>query len=252
MMLSRKCWGTLAALALVVMMIQVADAQPGGRRGGGGRGFGMFGGPPSAASLLRFKEVQDALKLTDDQKSRIETINDEMQAERRKARQAGGGVEGVQQLAAEESTKVSAVLDADQQKRLMGILVQMNGAAAALDPAVAKELNLTNDQMKQLQELHQKNRETMREARQEARGQSGDRAAMREKMQTLRSEAHQKMMAVLTTDQQAQLESLKGEKVEIDFSQLRGNRGRGGPGGPGNRSRRERGNPPARSNDSSN
>jgi len=241
----------VAALAIVAMVVQVSEAQQGGRRGRGGRGFGMFGGPPSA-SLLRFKEVQDALKLTDEQKSKIEKINDGMRQEIRKAMRDGGGPEKMQQLMADSSAKVNEVLDEGQQKRLMGIMIQVNGAAAALDPAVAKELNVTDDQKKQLEELHEKNRETMREAMRDALDQAGDRAAIREKMQKLRDEAHQKMIAVLTSDQQTQLESLKGEKVDIDMSQLRGFGGRGGQGNRGDRPRRGRGNPQSNSDDSNN
>ncbi len=249
MRFSRRGWAVVAALAIVAMVVQVSEAQQGGRRGRGGRGFG---GPPSSASLLRFKEVQDALKLTDEQKSKIEKINDDMQQEIRKARRDSGGFEKIQQLVADESAKVNGVLDAGQQKRLMGILVQVNGAAAALDPAVAKELNVTDDQKKQLEELHEKNRETMREAMRDALDQAGDRAAIREKMQKLRDEAHQKMMAVLTSDQQTQLDSLKGEKVDIDMSQLRGFGGRGGQGNRGDRPRRGRGSPQSNSDDSNN
>ena len=42
------------------------------------------------------------------------------------------------------------------------------------------------------------------------------------------TEAEKKLLAVLTSEQQAQLDALKGEPVEIDLSQLR--RGRGGEG----------------------
>jgi hypothetical protein len=52
----------------------------------------------------------------------------------------------------------------------------------------------------------------------------------REKMTSLRAEADKKFLEVLTSDQQSQLEQLKGEKFELDMSQLRG---RGGPSGRG-------------------
>ena len=229
-----KGWAMVVTVAIVAMMVQVSMAQ--GRRGRGGPGDGGPGGfgfgPPSSARLLGLKEVQDGLKLTDDQKSKIEKINDEMQEGMRKAMQGGGGWQKMQQLMAATSAKVNEVLDAGQQKRLMGIMIQVNGAAAVLDPGVAKELNITDDQKKQLDQIHQKNMEAMRDERQGARNQSGGRGAVQEKMQKLRDEAHQKLMAVLTSDQQTRLESLKGEKVDIDMSQLRGPGGPGGPGGP--------------------
>ncbi|HEX3602435.1 MAG TPA: hypothetical protein VHU84_19935 [Lacipirellulaceae bacterium] len=235
MRFSSKGWAMVAGLVIVAMVSQVALAQQGqGRRNRGGGGPGGFGGgPPSSARLLGLKEVQDALKLTDDQKGKIDKLNDEVREEMRKAMQDGGGREKVQELMASTTTKVNEILDAGQQKRLMGIEIQVNGAGAAADPAVAKELNLTDDQKKQLGEVRQKNMDAMREAFQGGRDQGG-----REKIQQLRDEANKNMMAVLTADQQAQLESLKGEKVNIDMSQLRGG---GGPGGRG-AGRRGRGN----------
>ncbi len=241
----------VAALATVAMMVQVSLAQPEeGRRGRGGRGG--FGGPPMPAVLLGLKEVQDALKLTDDQKSKIKDISDEAMENGRKARQEGGGREKMQELMASASAKINEVLDEGQQKRLMGIFIQVSGANAALDPAVAKELNITDDQKKQLNDARQKNMDAMRELFEAARDQGGGREAMREKMEKLRDDANKSMMAVLTTDQQAQLEALKGEKVEIDMSQLRGPGGPGGrgPGGRGGQGRADR-NPESGSEDKS-
>jgi len=202
----------------------------------GRRGRGGFGGPPSGARLLALKEVQSALKLTDEQNSKIGKINDQMREDARKAMEDGGGQEKMRELMTATTAKINEVLDEGQQKRLMGIFIQVSGANAALDPAVAKELNITDDQKKQLNDARQKNMDAMREAFEAARDQEGGREAMREKMEKLRDDANKSMLAVLTSDQQAQLEALKGEKVEIDMSQLRGPGGRG-PGGRGGQGR---------------
>ena len=155
------------------------------------------------------------------------------------------------EIANDTSKKINEVLDAGQQKRLVGILIQVNGAAAVADPAVAKELNITEDQKKKLQEV----RQGVRSELEKLRDDSVSREDRMKKIQDIQDDAHKKVMAVLTSDQQAQLESLKGEKVDIDMSQLRGP---GGPGGgrPGDRGgRRGRGgdgNPESKSGDSSN
>ena len=60
------------------------------------------------------------------------------------------------------------------------------------------------------------------EGKGEAKGEGGA-ASFRERREKMEKEA----MAVLTSDQQKKLEEMKGEKVEIDMSKLRG------PGGPG-------------------
>lgn len=230
-----KSWTIVATLMTVVIAVQVSMAQPGEGRRGRGVGGG-FGGPPTPVRLLAAKEVQDALKLTDDQKSKLTDVNQKLREDMRTLTQDGGGREQVQKLMEETTAKVNEILDEGQQKRLLGIFVQVNGANAALDSGVAKELNVTDDQKKQLGEIRQKNMEAMRELFRGARDQEGGREAMREKADQLREEEGKAMLAVLTSEQQKHLEELKGEKVDIDLSQLRGPGGRFG-GGRGARNR---------------
>jgi Spy/CpxP family protein refolding chaperone len=201
----------------------------------------------SSVQLASLEPVQAALKLTDEQKDKIKDVNDAMREEGQKlfagGRDQGGDRtamrEKMEELSATATKKLNEVLDEGQQKRLMGIQIQLAGVAAVMDPAVAKELNITDDQKKQLQEASESNRQAMREAFESGQGQGGGREA-REK---LRDDANKKLMAVLTSDQQAQLESLKGEKIEIDMSALRGQGGRfgGQRGERGNRGERNRG-----------
>jgi hypothetical protein len=58
-----------------------------------------------------------------------------------------------------------------------------------------------------------------------------EQAKAREKMATLRKETDTECLAVLTDEQKAQFNKMRGEKFELDMSQL-GNRGRRGR--PGN------------------
>jgi periplasmic protein CpxP/Spy len=228
MRFSKSGW-MVAGLLVAAMVSQTAFAQrEEGRRGRGGPGGGMFG-PPTAGALLRAKEVQEALKLTDDQKSKIEKINDETREEMRKLFQDGMDRDKMVEITKKTSEKINEALDADQQKRLMGILIQVNGAAAIADPSVAKELNVTEDQKKELQEVRMSAREELQGLRDLSGEERGKKAA------EIQADINKKILAKLTPDQQQQLESLKGEKVEIDMSQLRG-----GFGGRGER-RGERG-----------
>lgn len=244
MRFSKTGWATIAAAVIVAMVSQVAVAQrEEGRGGRGGRERGPGdGGGPSSVRLATMKEVQTALKLTDEQKEKIGKINDQMRDDVRKAFEDGNGRDKMQELNESASGKLHEVLDEGQQKRLMGILIQIGGANATIDPAVAKELNITDDQKKKLGEARQSNGEAMREAFEGARDQNGSREEMRAKFEKMREDANKKLMEVLTSEQQEKLESLKGEKVEIDMSQLRGG---GGPGGDrgrgGERGSRDRG-----------
>ncbi|HJQ79201.1 MAG TPA: hypothetical protein VJ828_04565 [Lacipirellulaceae bacterium] len=238
----RVSW-VLASLAIIALVAEVAEAQrEGGRRGRGGR----FGGRLIAPVQLvaEADEVRAALNVTPEQEEKIEAINDELREARREAfsnregdfRAAQGEMEKLNQ---EASAKLAEVLDADQQKRLLGISIQVNGAAALSDPAVAKELEITDEQKTKLDEARESNMEAAREAFRDLRDQELSQDEMRAKFQEIQQEGDKKLLAVLTSDQQAKLEELKGEPVEVDMSQFRGRgfggggRGFGGGGGRG-------------------
>ncbi|HEX4414184.1 MAG TPA: hypothetical protein VH107_11190, partial [Lacipirellulaceae bacterium] len=150
------------------------------------------------------------------------------------------------ELSKETSNKINEVLDAGQQKRLTGILIQVAGPAAIADPAVAKELNITDDQKKELQSV----REDARSELEKLRDDNGSREDRMKKVKDIQDEVNKKILAKLTSDQQQQLESLKGDKVDIDTSAL------GGPGGGrdggGRRGRRGDRGSESKSGDSSN
>jgi Spy/CpxP family protein refolding chaperone len=239
----RVTW-TIAAVAFVVAMADVAEAQrEGGRRGG--RGFGRGGGfaISSVQLVAQAEEVQAALNLTDEQKTKVEEIDDQLREDRRDLFQQGGGGDframrdEMEKLNQEASAKLAEVLDEGQQKRLMGILIQVNGASSLLDAAVAKELVVTEDQKTKLSEVRDENMEAMREAMRDLRDQDLSREEIAAKMQELRTESDKKFLAVLTPAQQTQYEELKGDPVEIDRSQFRGFGGRGFGGGRGGRDR---------------
>jgi Spy/CpxP family protein refolding chaperone len=223
-------------------MAQVAEAQrEGGRRGGRfGRGGGFA--ISSVQLVAQAEEVQAALNLTDEQKTKVEEIDDQLREDRRDLFQQGGGDframrDEMEKLNQEASAKLAEVLDEGQQKRLMGILIQVNGASSLLDTAVAKELGVTEDQKTKLSEVRDENMDAMREAMRDLRDQDLSREEIGAKMQELRTESDKKFLAVLTPAQQTQYEELKGDPVEIDRSQFRGFGGRGFGGGRGGRDR---------------
>jgi hypothetical protein len=193
--------------------------------------------------LAGAEEVQTELKLTEDQITKVDEINDQLRDDRRELFQGGGGGgdfaamrEEMEKLNAGAAAKLAEVLDAGQQKRLMGLQIQVNGAEMLLDAAVAKELNVTDDQKAKLEEVRDENRQAMMDAREEFQDLS--REERREKQQEMRAEADKKLLAAISSDQQTQFEALKGDLVEIDRSQFGGfGGGRGGGGGRRNRDR---------------
>lgn len=245
---SSRVLPTIAAFAIVLVLVPMVTAQPPGGRGGGrGRGGFGFGGGGFGFSGLQLaaqvKEVQEALKLSEEQVGKVTEINDKLRDDRRELFQQGGGDfqamrADMEKLQDEANAKLAEVLDEGQQKRLMGIQIQVAGAASLFDKTIAEELGVTEDQRSQLREAQQEIGEAMQDAMAELRDKDLSREEMMAEMGKLRDrtrdENDKKLLAVLTEDQQDQYESLKGEKVEIDMSQFRG-RGFGGPGGPGGR-----------------
>jgi Spy/CpxP family protein refolding chaperone len=225
---SGRLLAVVAAIAIVAMASQMAMAQNEGRRRGGrgGQGGGMMG-PVPMTMLATVDTVQDALKLTDDQKEKVKTINEETRDAMRKEFENGGRPdrEKMRKLNDEATEKLDKVLDAGQQKRLMGVFAQVNGARAVMDPKVAKEIGVTDEQ-----------KDKLREAMAPPAGGRGEGGAanFRERREKMEKE----VMAVLTSDQQKKLEDLKGEKVDVDMSKLRP-----GGGGRGGRDRGKRGEP---------
>ena len=60
----------------------------------------------------------------------------------------------------------------------------------------------------------------------------GGREAAQEKMASLRKEAEEKVSAILTDEQKAKIEELRGKPFEFERPQFRGGQGRGRRGGP--------------------
>jgi Spy/CpxP family protein refolding chaperone len=182
-------------------------------------------------------DVQDALNLSEEQKDKIEELIDELRDDFRKLLESGGQREEIQALMKSGSEKLTEILDEDQEKRITEVAIQVYGAnAVTFHPTLAEHLNVTEEQRQKLADAQRENFGAMREAWRDMEDQDLSGEERRAKFQELRTEADKKLMEVLTPEQQKQLESMKGEKVDIDLSQFRMG-GRGGFGGRGDRDR---------------
>jgi len=232
----------LSALAFVVALsvTSLAWAQPGGGRGPGGPGgFGGGFGGGSLLDLARLEPVQKEIEAVDDQVKGIEKLSEEMRASRGERPQFDRNMTEADREKAfaemrkqreAEATKANAklgeILLPLQIERLEEISLQMRGTAALADPKVAAKLSLTDDQKKKLEAAQTANMESMRTQMQQL-FQGGNREGMREKMEQLRKDADGKVLAVLTADQKAAFEKLKGPA----FTMPEGAFGRGPRGG---------------------
>jgi hypothetical protein len=166
-------WIAVVAVTLVLAISPLADAQreegrrerggPGGRRFGGG-----FGSP--TLRLAMNETVQEALKLSEEQKSKIEVIDKLSRDDRRKLLDGRSDFEAIQKLNDDTAAKLADVLNDEQQKRLQGVSIQLMGAGAVLaDPALATDLAVTDEQKSKLRDAQQSNRRAMGEAFRELR-----------------------------------------------------------------------------------
>jgi Spy/CpxP family protein refolding chaperone len=217
----------VVGLMLVTAMAQVASAQPRARRGGGGGGFG-FG--MSSVALATLDQVQDDLKMTDEQEAKVADIESKLRTERRdlfqqRPENMAEMREKMEKLNADAAGKLSGVLDKDQLKRLAGTVIRVNGAMALNDPVVDDQLNLSDEQKTKLNDIRAEHWRAIGEAM--SQNENMSRQERREKMSELREKAGKDLTAVLTPDQQKTFDQLKAEGIEVDMSQFRG-RGRQG------------------------
>lgn len=269
--------GALSA-ALLLSLVPVVEAQE--RRRGGDRrgGFGRFGGfgrgnqTTDKLTLLRSDQVLAELKVTDEQKEKIESA---VTAYREESRGAFS-FEGFRDLSAEErekafaeaqkkresirekhEKKLAGVLKEEQNKRLGEIHLQQAGVEALATAGVAASLKLSEEQNGKIKAAFKARDEKRTKLFEDARGGSRDdrRAAfaeMREKTEKLQKETEKQVLAVLTKEQTEKFTALKGKPFELDRSSLRGRgrgdfgggRGRGGRGGDRDGGRGERRRPP--------
>jgi Spy/CpxP family protein refolding chaperone len=242
----------LVALAICALC-NSAWAQPGPRGGGRGPGRGFT---PSMSMmypmLLGSQTVQKDLDLVDEQKAKLKELSEKNRAAMRELFSSGGDMRDMtdeeraevrkkMQTQMEANQKaVLGVLLPDQLKRLKGIALQQMGAMALADKDVQKELKMTDDQVAKIKSAGEDAMKKMGELRDIT-----DRQERRKKAEELRKEGEKKAMDVLTADQKAQFDKMKGKEIKIPQEEMfrgmggrRGGRGPGGgPGGPGGNNR---------------
>ena len=225
MLLARQLSWAFCGLLVCASTANISFAQGGGGGGPGGRGQQTR----ARFELATLPEVQAELKLNDEQK-KLATDQLAKQREKRAAMTppGGGGGGGAMQA---EFAKMNMELDATfvgklddaQKSRMDGLIAQVNGASAVMDPAIAKTLGITEEQMGKLKAANDANRAARREAMSGAQDMSQDeRQAAMTKIVASETKA---LMGVLTEAQVKSLETLKGAALTIDQSPLRAARG---------------------------
>lgn len=202
-----------------------AWAQPGGGRGGFGRGGGMTG-------LLRSDAVQAELEITEEQLADLQAMGEEMREKMRSKfegmrdlpREERGETmanmrEEMRAMQSEAEQRMGDILLPHQVARLKEINLQQQirggGLQRAMRGPLAEELGITEEQQEQMatkaQELQ---------------------AEMEQKIQQLRNEAREELMNMLTPEQRSKLETMIGSDFEMP-SRDQGRRFGGGQRGEG-------------------
>ena len=175
-------------------------------------------------------DVQEELKITDEQKTKLAELRPQ-----RGAGGAGGGAgrgnggggaggagggagaggnrpdpAAMAKAQAEAEAKVMAILDAGQQKRVKELFVQRAGNAAILNAGIAKELGITDDQKKKVADLQKKQQEATMAMMEKMRNGEMDREAMTEARTKMTKTMDTELGKVLTSEQADKLKGMKG------------------------------------------
>ncbi|MBA3315189.1 MAG: hypothetical protein M3552_10945 [Planctomycetota bacterium] len=214
--------GSFVAIAAVLLTTSASVAQDRGGRGY----FGMQQG--IRIFLVQAKPVQDELKVTSDQQTKLQSASDKHREQLRGLVSVGEGTsreqareqfeknrEKIESLIRETEKKIDEVLNEDQKQRLDQISLQAAGVEALRGEEVAAKLKLTPEQKQKIETTL----DAQAEKRREAFGQ-GD--GGREKAQQSREETEKQVAALLDDDQKAQWKEMQGET--FDLASLRGQR----------------------------
>jgi hypothetical protein len=225
-------WTWVLAIGVALVAADTASAQQ--RRGQGRGGFGGGRGGATLAMLLGNEGVQKELKVTDDQKTKIDEFS---RAQREKMQELFQGgqpdrekVQEAQKSSNEAAEKlVKDALKPEQQKRLKQIQYQVGGIQSlASNEEVQKALKLSDEQKEKLKTLAADQQKDLTELMQAARGGGGNRQELAQKRTALQKDYMTKAVAVLTADQKKEWKELTGEPFDYQPTFGRGRRGGGG------------------------
>lgn len=197
-------------------------------QGQGRGGFGMrMGGNAGKSQLVYRDDVQADLKVTADQKKKLEDLQekqrDEMRAAFEEMRNNGGGgfdPEAMRTMMAkrmkEADKNVNAILTAEQQTRLKEIWVQVTGNGVILNEDMQKELAITDAQKKQIKDLESKQQEAMQAVMEKMRNQEIEREEVQTIMKKNSDAMNKELGKLLTAEQAAKLKTMAGKPFKAD------------------------------------
>jgi Spy/CpxP family protein refolding chaperone len=198
------------------------------------RGMGMMGGGQMAGfRVLTTPEGVTELKLTEDQKSKLQELSDRTMESMREKMQAlrdelqGSSPEegrekmqaAMKELADATYKDLKSILDEGQYARYHQINLQAMGVDAFSQKEVQDKLKITDDQKQKIESLGADLREELRGLRDEFQN---DFQGMMQKSRELRAAALAKVTELLTEDQKGAWKELTGKPFTMPPFQFRG------------------------------
>jgi hypothetical protein len=229
---------------LAITALSLAQGQGGeGRQGFGGRQ--RFGQQQGMIGLLSRNDVRSELKISDDQSTKLAELGIRVRGQGgpggggqgggRQGQGQGGGRQGqgggrqgqggqggnfdpevMRQAARERETKIMAILEPGQQKRLKELFVQRSGNRAAMNEAIQKDLGLSEDQVAKLRDLQQKQQEANRAVMQKVRDGSLSREDVQSTIQKNEEIMNTEIGKILTSAQAAKLKEMGGAPFKFE------------------------------------
>lgn len=187
---------------------------------------------PLSFTLMR-QDVQDELKLTSDQKDKLDALRTESMNKMRGMFTPGQQPtdetrKAMEKMREEGEAKAKAILTDDQNKRLQEIRIQMAGSNAVFDKDVAKAIGITTDQDTKLKTLQQQMQDANRQVFEKAQNGEIERSQIRDIMTKNRETLKTQIDKVLTDAQKAKLKEMGGATFEQKDEPGRGFGGFGG------------------------
>jgi Spy/CpxP family protein refolding chaperone len=205
-------------IVAVALIITPLLAQP---PGGFGRGQFM-----TISFLVQNKGVQEELKLTEDQVTKITKISTDTRekykddlAKAREGKDFAKIGELNKKIGEETEKALSAgdLLKPDQLKRVKQIRLQNLGLAAFLEEAVAKELKLTDKQKEEIKALDEDLTKDRRELMKDVGKDQKKREEAQKKIAELTTETMAKVQKTFSDDQKKTWKEMTGTKYEVKF-----------------------------------
>lgn len=222
-----KILRTFVVVAAAALMATAAMAQ---RGQGGMRMMGGGFGDSSGVMLLQRADVQKDLGVTDEQKSKLDAMRQQMMDDMRSRFQGGGGggfdrdamQKAMKEMQDKSKTETAKILTKEQMTRLREINIQLAGNSAVAWEDVQKELGMTSDQTAKVKDLQAKQQDANQAVFQKMRDGEISREEIGDIMKKNQDTLNAELGKILKDDQKTKLKTMGGKPFKADANNGRG------------------------------